>query len=651
MKLFICFFGIGMAFHWLQTAHGIELESEHTESPYFQVHGSQNTEAFPLQSTDVDVQISGVIANVKVTQVYQNRGDTKLEAVYVFPGSTRAAIHGLEMKIGNRILKALVKEKQSARKIYEEAKAANQTASLLEQKRPNVFQMQVANILPGDTIEVILQYTEHLIPEERTYQFVYPAVVAPRYSHSGGENWTENPHLEIGRNGSTFNVDLSLGAGMPIHGIRCDTHETQTDFESRDEAVVTMKGDKTTTGNRDYILRYRLADKRIDTGLLLHEGGKDKENFFLLTVQPPQRIEKKEVLPREYIFVVDVSGSMSGFPLNTAKVLMENMVSELKKQDRFNILAFANGQHLYANQSVEGSKINLSDALRWINSLNGRGGTEMVSALQKALSLPQTSDNVSRIIVVITDGLVSFEKEAFEMVRQNLGKANLFAFGIGSSINRHLIEGISLAGHGEPFIVTEPKRASLMADRFRSYVSAPLMTNVKLQFEGLELYDVTPQTVPDVFANRPITIYGKWRGKPKGKVVLLGKTPMGTIELKQEISERKATKEPALPYLWARQKVRELDDFNGGALDEDAKRGIINLGLTYNLMTRYTSFVAVDDQPRKTHQNTKPFTVTQAAPQPHGVTGGSTPGPGLIPLILVGLASLFGKRFFNRNQE
>ncbi|MDF1751263.1 MAG: VIT domain-containing protein [Verrucomicrobiales bacterium] len=630
-------------------------ESDRVEAPYFKVNtGGVRAETFPLHSTEVKARISGVIADVTVKQVYQNRGEVPIEAVYLFPGSTRSAIHGLEMKIGSRVIVAKVQEKQSARKQYEAAKAARKTASLLVQHRPNVFQMEVANIQPGEVIEVILKYTEHLFPEERVYQFVYPAVVAPRFSSdkSGGddEDWVSNPYLTKNQvAGTRFNVDVSLAAGMPIHGIRCNTHDTDQKFVSKEEARVRIKGDDKTTGDRDFVLRYRLSDKQIDAGTLFHKGNEANENFFSVTIQPPLREAPEEVLNREYLFIVDVSGSMSGYPLNTAKSLVKDLVGDLRADDRFNIVAFASGQHLYSPHSVKGSQKELKRAVDWMESRTGSGGTEMLGAFQKALSLPEADAETSRIIIVITDGLVSFDRQAFEMVRENLGKANLFAFGIGSSTNRYLVEGLAVAGHGESFFVTDSDRAALMAQRFRKYVESPVLTDIDLKLNGVDIYDTIPETIPDVFADRPITVYGKWKGELKGEVTLSGVTSKGRINLTKPIQQSEARNEPALSYLWARQKIRDLDDFEGKTPSPEAKEEIINLGLKYNLMTRFTSFLAIDEVVRNNNATTTPnYTVTQNTPMPQGISGGSTPGPGIIPLLLAGLASLFGKKFMRK---
>ena len=634
-------------------------DEEQTLAPYFQIIengsvGESETENFPLQSTDVKVEISGTIADVEVRQVYQNRGKHTIEALYVFPGGTGSAVHGLTLKIGDRIIEAEINERKKAKQKYEEAKSAGKTASLLEQHRPNVFQMNVANILPGDTIEAVLRYTELLKPSEKVYEFVYPTVVGPRYagdSNASADQWGSNPFLEEGTEDPTgFNIEVRLSAGLPIQDLSCDTHPTSIEFKEASTATIALTADKIGGANRDFILRYRLADRKITSGLLLHEDPEGGENFFLMTVEPPERITPEDLPPREYVFVVDVSGSMNGFPLNTAKDLVEKLIGNLQAGDQFNILAFSGASDSYSDRMVAATEGNLESALRWMNSRKSGGGTELVTALRKAIKMGG-AENASRSLVVVTDGYVSFEREAFEVIEKNLGNANLFAFGIGSSVNRYIIEGMARVGRGEPFVVTDPKHAKDQAELFRKYISTPVLTDIEVDFGDFDVYDVEPEFVPDLLADRPVTVFGKWKGKPRGKITVKGSSGEGRITRELEVVAPSAV-QPALPYLWARDRIAKLADYKGSADDPELQKEITSLGLTYHLLTEYTSFVAVDETVREI-AGEKTKTVKQPLPLPQGVPasavgGGSTPGPAVIPLLLAAFSALFGRRFLKR---
>ncbi|MEM1293984.1 MAG: VIT domain-containing protein [Verrucomicrobiota bacterium] len=643
-----------------------EPPTDKTLSPYFVVLNQDDPEVtgqdlLPLKSTNVDVQISGVIADIEIQQTYHNTGSNVLEAQYVFPGSTRAAVHGMTMKVGDRTIQAKIEERKKAQQIFDQAKAENKTASLLQQQRPNVFQMNVATILPGDLVEVTLRYTEHLVPTDQIYEFVFPTVVGPRYSNTpvgspqaAADAWVANPFLKEGtENPATFDINVSLQAGMPIGNLACNTHPVKIDYTGPDQAMVSLDQYEPNAGNRDYILRYRLAGDEVASGLLLHEDQALGENFFLLTVQPPKRIKPQHVPAREYVFVVDVSGSMNGFPLNTAKTLMRDLIADLEKRDKFNIVLFAGSSQVFESASVPATSANVSRATRWLDSASAGGGTEMVSALQTSLNLP-SSGGISRSIVVVTDGYVSFDREAMDVVRKNLGQANLFAFGIGSSVNRYLIEGLARAGRGEPFVVTKPEEAAPKADQLRNYISAPVLTDIKIDFGGLDVYDVEPASVPDVLADRPITVFGKWRGEPAGEIKLSGVSgeQRRTLTIAATTDDQE---NPALPYLWARDRIATIADYRWADqqhrgptkadLEAETKLQITNLGLTYNLLTEFTSFVAVDDVVREGAENLEHTKVKQPAPLPQGVAaqavgGGAVPEPEFYLLLAIGIGFL-----------
>ncbi len=642
-----------------------DLAATKTRAPYFEVLGGATSAAFPLQKTEVAVQVAGTLADVEVTQVYANRGTTTIEAKYVFPASTRAAVHGMEMKIGDRIIRAKIEEKSKALATYDNAKAEHKTAALLEQKRPNVCQMNVANIAPGEEVVVRLHYSETVAATERIYEFVFPTVVGPRYSttpvnsaQAKEDDWVQNPYLAKQGQGNDLpaamppvDINVDVRAGMSMQSIKCPTHETDITFPDANTTHLTFKpGVAAQAGNRDFVLRYQLADQKVASGLLLHQG--EKENFFWLTVQPPARVLPAQIPAREYLFIVDVSGSMHGFPLDTAKDLVRSLIGGLGEKDSFNVMLFAGAANVLSPTPLAANQANIELAVRLIDGQNAHGGTNLMPALEKAFALPG-ADQRSRSIVLITDGFVDCEKRSFDLVRNNLGQANFFAFGIGSSVNRFLIEGLAHVGRGEPFIVLEPKECAGAAKRFREYVNAPVLTDVKLEFDGFITSSIEPPSVPDVFADRPVEVFGKWTGEPKGHIRVKGLAGNEPVSFDFDVAEafKKGAQNPALQTLWARERVRTLSDYMQVEGTSEMKREITTLGLTYELLTDYTSFVAVDETPRP--QLAAAQTVTQPLPLPQGVantamgggTAGTTPEPGGILLVLVaGGSLLIGRR-------
>ncbi|MBN1597821.1 MAG: VWA domain-containing protein [Bacteroidales bacterium] len=523
------------------------------------------------------------------------------------------------MRIGDRLMIADVVERQEAQAIYDSALSNGNTATLLEQMTPNVFQMSVANILPGDTIEIEMRYTELLVPVEAIYEFVYPTVVGPRYTGGEGEEWTEGPYQHEGEDSLyEFNIEVSIDAGMPIAEVNCISHpDIPIVFNSAKEVLVIPDEETDIKGNKDFILQYILAGSKIQTGLLAYEG--EEENFFLAMMQPPQHPNPGDIPQREYVFIMDVSGSMSGFPISVSKALMVDILYDLRSTDRFNILFFAGGSYLFSTASVEATTENINAAVLAVENQTGGGGTELLPALERALSLPGT-ENFSRIFLILTDGYVTVEREAFDLIRNNLGEANFFTFGIGTGVNRYIIEGMAHVGQGEPFIATALEEAEEKADLFKIYVESPVLTNITAEFEGFGAYDVEPLQVSDIFAERPVILYGKYEDELSGSLNINGESGVNQYSRSLDIGSYQAKEgNKALMYLWARKRIQLLSDYTqlyNGADDESINE-IIELGIKYNLLTQYTSFIVVDSVIRCDTCTAE--TVNQPLPLPEGV--------------------------------
>ncbi|MFL6276437.1 MAG: VIT and vWA domain-containing protein [Blastocatellia bacterium] len=631
---------------------------DQTLSPYFFVQGDPGVDRLPLKDTHVAIDVSGIIADVTVQQTYRNDGARPINARYVFPASTRAAVYAMRMQIGDQVIVAKIKEREKAKQEFEAAKQEGKSASLLEEDRPNVFSMSLANIMPGDQVEIELRYTELLVPTDGVYEVVFPTVVGPRYasqpesSASTEDRFVKTPYLRQGEKPTSgFHLSARISAGVPIRDLSCASHTVVPQWQSPSIAGLTLDDSEQAQANRDFILRYRLAGEQIASGLILYQG-KD-ENFFLYMAQPPARVASADIPVREYIFVIDVSGSMNGFPLDTAKSLLRELIGQLRPTDLFNVVLFAGDAAVLSERSLAADPENISKAIGLIEQQRGGGGTELLAAIQQAMTIPRQAD-VSRSVVLVTDGYVSGEKGVFDYVRNHLDQCNVFAFGIGSSVNRYLIEGVAKAGLGEAFVVSQAEEAAAQATKFRDYIQSPVLTDIQFSAGGFDIYDVQPSHVPDLFAERPVILFGKWRGPVGGTFELRGKTGQGEYSTRVEIAGiQPDDANRALRYLWARSRIAELSDYGSGEIDAERISAVTALGLRYNLLTPYTSFIAVREVVRNTQGSAED--VDQPLPLPQGVSelavSGTQSGdePELIWLmaatLLIALLMIVRRRF------
>jgi Ca-activated chloride channel family protein len=608
------------------------------QSPHFQVHGDHQVDSFPLKSSHSEVSITGPIAQVELSQTYANEGDRTIDATYLFPASTKAAVHGMTMQIGERTINAEIQEKEKARATFEKAKTENKSASLLTQKRPNLFSMEVTKILPGNELTLTLRYSEILVPHSNSYEFVIPTAIGPRYSEgTKHEDRVSNPFLNEGEKSPTrFSVNLALTSPLPIKALACPSHDLAgISFTSKTSATLKLP---TTHPDRDFILRYRLAGEKIQSGLLTHQG--ENENTFLFQLAPPSKVTADDIPERDFVFVIDVSGSMKGFPLNLAKDLFKDLAETLRPEDRFKMLLFAGANQLLSPKSLPATSGNIERALAFLEKAHGNGGTRLINALEQALDLPHDRDR-SRSLVIITDGFIDAEARVFDLIKEKAEGTNIFPLGVGSSVNRHLIEGLShFAGH-DHFIVSHSSESVKASQRFRKIISTPVLTNIQIEAsEGITLSDLLPARQPDLFEGQPLSLVGKWEGNRHGSITMSGTTGDGQ-KITQTFELNPESKQDSLPVLWARAKVRELADFAVLTDRESAKKEVTALGLKYELLTPFTSFVAVAPESRE--DQSESLAITQAQPLPKGVSqsaksggsSGSVPEPSSSLLVIM----------------
>jgi len=567
----------------------------------------------PLKHTDVKAEISGFLSRVVVTQEFENPFKEKIEAVYTFPLPQNAAVDDMTMIVGDRTVRGKILRREEAEAVYEAAKSNGQTASLLNQERPNIFTQSVANILPGEQIKITISYVETLKYEAGSYEFVFPMVVGPRYvpgaaTGAQGNGFapdtnrvpdasriTPQPVPEGMRVGHDISLDVTLDAGVPIDLISSKTHDVNVERPDDRRARVSLK-DEATIPNKDFVLRYDVAGKKIEDALLTHSSGTG--GFFTLILQPPDRVTAEDVTPKELVFVLDTSGSMSGFPIEKAKETMKLALDNLYPYDTFNLITFSGDEHILFPEPVPATKENLQKAQEFLESRQGGGGTEMMKAIKASMD-PSDAQNHVRIVCFMTDGYVGNDMEIIGEVQKH-PNARVFAFGIGSSINRFLLDGMARYGRGEVEYVALNDDGSAAARRFYERVRSPLLTDISVDWNGLPVADVYPKTVPDLFSAKPVILTGRYTGNGHGTIRLKGKMSGRDFVREIPVDFSNSQQHDVLATLWARTRVDDLmsQDFKGaqqGNMQDEVKQAITQLGLDYRLMTQFTSFVAVEE--------------------------------------------------------
>jgi Ca-activated chloride channel family protein len=572
----------------------------------------------PLKHTDVKAEISGFIARVVVTQEFENPFKEKIEAVYTFPLPQNSAVDDMTMRIGDRTVHGRIKRREEARAVYEAARAAGQVASLLDQERPNIFTQSVANILPGERVTVVISYVETLTYEEGSYEFVFPMVVGPRYipgSPVGKQVGRRAPDTDRvpdasritpavaprgTRAGHDISIEVALDAGVPIDGLKSKLHDVDVERPTSHSAVIALR-DKAVIPNKDFILRYDVAGRRIDDAVLTHRSDRvDPDGgFFTMILQPPERVTARDVMPKELIFVLDTSGSMTGFPIEKAKETMKLALDGLYPQDTFNLITFAGDTSILFPEPVPATVENLRKAQAFIGSREGGGGTEMMKAIRAALDPSDAKDYV-RIVCFMTDGYVGNDMEIISEVQQH-PNARVFAFGIGSSVNRFLLDKMAEHGRGEVDYVGLGDDGSAAAKRFHERVRNPVLTDISIDWSGLPVTEVYPKRLPDLFSAKPVIVSGRYTAGARGTIKLKGLVSGGEFvrDIQIELPENQP-RHDALATLWARTRIDDLmsQDYKGvqsGNSSEDTREAITQLGLSFRLMTQFTSFVAVEE--------------------------------------------------------
>ncbi len=610
------------------------------------VPGKEKNVPVPLKHTDVRASISAYIATVDVTQQYTNPYDEKIEAVYVFPLPQNAAIGEFIMTVGERRIRGIIREKEEAKQIYEAARRAGHVASLLTQQRANIFTQKVANIEPGKSIDINIKYLHTLAYKDGWYEYVFPMVVGPRYNPPGSTArtsattglWHRRPacdstgetpvpqlsspaaitlhvsdtdgigavgHKSRGasgqktevqylkpneRSGHDISLTVNINAGVAIEAIHCTSHVVAVKKDGPDQTQVQLS-QLDAIPNKDFILRYKVAGDRIKSALLTNadeDGG-----YFTLMLYPPAELKGLGRAAMEMIFVLDCSGSMGGKPIEQAKTAIRRALKHMTPEDTFQIIRFSNNASQFGSKPVPATASNIRKALGYVKNLHGSGGTQMIEGIKAALDFPHDPERL-RFVSFMTDGYVGNEAEILGAIHKRLGASRIFSFGVGASPNRYLLNRMAKLGNGAVAHLSPSDAAAPIMDRFFARISHPALANISIDWGDMQVEDVFPARVPDLFVGRPVILTGRYHTSPTRPIRVTGRAGSNDHEMMIATGGDGEAQHLGLAAVWARTKIADLADRSVYEGADELPDEIKQIALEYGLMSSYTAFVAVD---------------------------------------------------------
>ena len=560
----------------------------------------------PRLDTNIGLKVDGMVVSATVDQMFVNNSSAPIEAIYVFPLPDKAAVYDIQMLVNDRLIQSHIQEKKAAKQTYEKAKSEGKRASLTEQERPNVFTNSVANILPGDTIIIRLKYVDYLEYSDGIFNLRFPMVVGPRYipgNHPigyNGKGWafdTEQvldgsritpPVLE--KTGNKISLKVDLNAGLELGEVWSPTHTLDIKNRGLGSRIIFLNK-KHEVPNRDFVLSFRLLNAdSANTALFTSRAGDDR--YFMLMTVPPNEGEY-ERLPKEVIYILDISGSMSGVSIRQAKKAISQAIRALNSDDYFNVIAFNDEYDSIFPGPLPATIKSKDKALRYIAYLDAQGGTEAQSALLAGMRQSGVSNAIS-MIFFITDGDVGNEDALIQNVNYSLNDARLFCIGIGSAPNSYLLRKVSKYGRGTFTYINSIEDVDQKIEGLLERIEKPILTD--LEFFLKDDHDIYPNPIQDLYHDEPLVLFGRIHHTPSREhATLKGKMSDGTVEFPLSLDWGQASSAPAIPTLWARAKISELmDEYHLG--NKTKKNEIIDLAIEHHLMTKFTSFVSVENQ-------------------------------------------------------
>lgn len=600
----------------------------------FAVDGETHFVDAPRIATDVTIAVTGPFIRTRVTQAFVNPGDEWIEGVYVFPLPENAAVDRMKLQIGERFIEGRIEERAAARQIYEAAKASGRKASLLEQERANIFTNSVANIGPGETVTIQIEYQETARFSDGRFSLRFPLVVAPRYLPApivervavSSDGWAErndpladreritppvlDPDMQDGdaiHNPVTLTVDLD--AGFPLGAITSTNHVITTTRDGERRAVLSLI-DGPVPADRDFALSWTPATGAAPAAALFTETI-DGADYYLAMITPPS-IQSLQPLPREIVFVIDTSGSMAGESIRQARQSLALALSRLTPADRFNVIEFNSTMREFYPGPVDATPDNVNRAIGYVSALEANGGTEMLPALKAALANGRGRASATHVqqVIFLTDGAIGNENALFETIAAERGKKRIFTVGIGSAPNSFFMARASEIGRGTFTHIGNLAEVSARMNELFTKLESPAVTDLALAWPTGAV-ETWPNPLPDVYASEPVVVVarsvngenapGATRAGDTGKTIVSLSGKQGPQPWRVELDMREAHARDGVAKLWARRKIAalELDIARAPSERPAFEQTILETALTHGLVSRLTSLVAVDVTPSR----------------------------------------------------
>jgi Ca-activated chloride channel family protein len=579
----------------------------------------------PLERTLVTAHLTGLIASVAVQQQFRNPFNTPIELEYLFPLPENAAMTDFSLQIGARLIRAEVQEIEQAKQAYEQARDQGKHAALLNQRRPNLFAIRIANVLPHETIQAKLQYEERLKLNPGELEFVFPMGLTPRYQSPLAPSEPEavnpaytRPDESVGPVEIQLTADLGIATGLPVS----PSHKLKIEAISAGKFSLNLDG--THIPDHDFVLRIPLEGKPVEIAAWCAQ---DSAGEVLLAHWLPGDNGAQDIqpAPREFVFVLDRSGSMTGEPIQQARNALRSCLRILEPQDTFRILLFDDRLEWYHSQKEEKSpnadpvnQASIHQADTFLSQIEGRGGTEIVQALEAILNLPAPANRI-RYVLFLTDGAVSAEEQALATVRKKLGQTRIFTFGIGSSVNRALLSRMAQLGRGAAEFLQLDEDIEGAILRFQDKVAFPLLTDIQLEWHNCRTWDLYPTLLPDLYAGQTLQLAARLKrdsGTKPASLRVSGKRGAQTVHMELALAAP-TPDSPEVTRAWAKARLDDLQEQSatGATPAHQVRQEVISLAIEHRLATPFTAFVAIDSEVSNQGGKNLPIQVSQPLPK------------------------------------